>query len=102
MLTDIEFQRVLDECRSRRGALTVLRLAAEMLPAPAREFAELEKLLQDGSKPKAIQAAVQAAIQAIEARSESAPTSTNELLRALLLATEERIAKSDKRPRLGQ
>jgi hypothetical protein len=95
-MTEDEFQRVVEECRSQRGALMVLRLAAGLLTRPPRMVAVLEKSVQEWSRPAAIGRAARAIIEEIaEDTKGEVPAEAVDLLRAVLVVTEERVAEQE-------
>jgi hypothetical protein len=82
-----EFLAVVEKCREARGALSIVRQAADALEKPPLAFARLEKLVQGWTNPIPIDRAVRLAIQVLE----DEPTSpgvvrARSLLSALLLA----------------
>jgi hypothetical protein len=95
-MTEDEFQRVVEECRSQRGALMVLRLAAGLLSRPPRMVAVLEKSVQEWTRPAAIGRAARAVIEEIAEEEAGIPPRAIELLRAVLVVTEERLAEQEK------
>jgi hypothetical protein len=96
-MTEDEFQRFVEECRSQRGALMVLRLAAGLLTRPPRMVAVLEKSVQEWTRPAAIGRAVRAVIEEIGEEESGIPPRALDLLRAVLVVTEERVAEQEKK-----
>ncbi len=94
-----EFLAVVEKCRAQRGALTTIRAAASVMVRPPLAFAQLEKFLQDWSKPVTIDRAVRLAIQVLDYEDLASPNvaQAKELLSALLLATGERAAEHERR-----
>jgi hypothetical protein len=94
-MNEDEFQRVVEECRSQRGALMVLRLAAGLLSRPPRMVAVLEKSVQEWSRPAAIGRAARAVIEEIGEEAGEVPAEAVDLLRAVLVVTDERVAEQE-------
>ena len=93
-----EFLAVVEKCRDPRGALTVVREAGRLLETTPLAFAQLEKLVQDWSKPVPIDRAVRLAIHVLDDEDIASPNvvQAKELLSALLLATGERAAEHER------
>jgi hypothetical protein len=93
-----EFLAVVEKCRAHRGALTVVREAGRLLEKPPLAFAQLEKLIQEWSKPGPIDRAAKLAIQVLDREDTATPNvaRAKELPSALLLATGERAAEHER------
>jgi hypothetical protein len=57
-MTHAEFLEIVEKCRAQRGALSIIREAGRLLEEPPRPFAQIEKLVQDGTLPARIDRAV--------------------------------------------
>ena len=88
-MTHDEFLAILEKCRDQRGALSVIRETARLLEKAPPEVAQVEKLIQDWSKPVALDRAVRLALQVLDREPLSSPNvaGARELLSGLLLAT---------------
>jgi hypothetical protein len=93
-----EFLSVVEKCRSQRGALTVVREAGRLLEKPPYALAQVEKLIQDWSKPVPLDRAVRLALQILDGEDRALPgvAHAKDLLSALLLAAGERAAEHER------